>query len=104
MIEHIPAQFVKFHQSFAKDFGVKDTQTHMAALMEIAKQRNIKVLVSHIEHANVMARLWPMGVHFIQGRSEERSVGKECVRMCRSRWSLYNEKKQTNQTRPLHNH
>src|SRR3546814_13207522 len=27
------------------------------------------------------------------GRSEERRVGKECVRQCRSRWSPYNSKK-----------
>src|SRR3546814_6680808 len=26
MIEHIPAQFVKFHKSFAKDLGVKETE------------------------------------------------------------------------------
>src|SRR3546814_4274934 len=29
------------------------------------------------------------------GRSEERSVGKECVSTCRSRWSPYNKKKNT---------
>src|SRR3546814_18325244 len=28
-------------------------------------------------------------------RSEERSVGKECVSTCRSRWSPYHEKKKT---------
>src|SRR3546814_2210628 len=27
------------------------------------------------------------------GRAEERRVGKECVRTCRSRWSPYNSKK-----------
>src|SRR3546814_12173898 len=27
------------------------------------------------------------------GRSEERRVGKECVRTCRSRWSPYHKKK-----------
>src|SRR3546814_20784232 len=27
------------------------------------------------------------------GRSEERRVGKECVRTCRSRWSPYHQKK-----------
>src|SRR3546814_16945909 len=27
------------------------------------------------------------------GRSEERRVGKECVRKCRYRWSSYHEKK-----------
>src|SRR3546814_8554720 len=27
----------------------------------------------------------------VEGRSEERRVGKECVRTCRSRWWPYNE-------------
>src|SRR3546814_19252175 len=31
-------------------------------------------------------------------RSEERRVGKECVSTCRSRWSPYNYKKNTNST------
>src|SRR3546814_14546075 len=29
-------------------------------------------------------------------RSEERRVGKECVRTCRSRWSPYHQKKKMN--------
>src|SRR3546814_19471219 len=32
----------------------------------------------------------------INQRSEERRVGKECVSTCRSRWSPYHYKKQTN--------
>src|SRR3546814_16603461 len=32
------------------------------------------------------------------GRSEERRVGKECVSTCRSRWSPYHSKKNTNNT------
>src|SRR3546814_17385791 len=31
-----------------------------------------------------------------KGRSEERRVGKECVRPCRSRWSPYHKKKTKN--------
>src|SRR3546814_13247484 len=30
-----------------------------------------------------------------RGRSDERRVGKECVRQCRSRWSPYHYKKKT---------
>src|SRR3546814_12657602 len=37
------------------------------------------------------------------GRSEERRVGKECVRTCRSRWSPYHYKK-TNTTKQSHHH
>src|SRR3546814_11981580 len=32
-------------------------------------------------------------------RSEERRVGKECVRTCRSRWLPYHEKKHTTSSR-----
>src|SRR3546814_11412242 len=32
-----------------------------------------------------------------QSRSEERRVGKECVRTCRSRWSPYHYKKKSKQ-------
>src|SRR3546814_20000046 len=31
----------------------------------------------------------------LDGRSEERRVGKECVSTCRSRWSPYHKKKNT---------
>src|SRR3546814_16375691 len=33
--------------------------------------------------------------NLIQERSEERSVGKECVSTCRSRWSPFHTKKNT---------
>src|SRR3546814_15203642 len=32
-------------------------------------------------------------VHALESRSEERRVGKECVRTCRSRWAPYHSKK-----------
>ena len=34
-------------------------------------------------------RLISAGLHGIFARSEERRVGKECFRLCRSRWSPY---------------
>src|SRR3546814_11229487 len=37
-------------------------------------------------------------VHTIRGRTEERRVGKECVRTCRSRWPQYNSKKNDHTT------
>ncbi|MES0874318.1 EAL domain-containing response regulator [Sinimarinibacterium thermocellulolyticum] len=67
MIEHIPMQFLKFHPSFTTHFNDKETHRKMLNLMELAKHRQIKVIVSHVEDANVMARLWQMGVNFIQG-------------------------------------
>src|SRR3546814_12234591 len=42
----------------------------------------------------VMAGLVPALI-LLGGRSEERRVGKECVRTCSSRWSVYPLKKNT---------
>lgn len=67
IIEHIPMQFLKFHASFMQQFNDKQKSKTMAELMELAKQKNIKIIVSHVEDANIMARLWQMGVNFIQG-------------------------------------
>ena len=67
LLDHIPCGFLKFHASFTQNFGDRDSQKHLMDLVEAAKQRQIKTIVSHVEDANVMARLWQMGVNFIQG-------------------------------------
>lgn len=67
LMDHIPANFVKFHPSFTQKFSEKDTQKRLGDLVEAAKQHGLKTIVSHVEDAHVMARLWQMGVNFIQG-------------------------------------
>lgn len=67
LLEHIPVTFLKFDKSYTSNFDDRETQRKMANLMDIAKQRNIKTIVSHVENANIMARMWQMGVNFIQG-------------------------------------
>jgi len=68
LVEHLPkVEYLKFHPSYTQRFGDKDIQRRMQQLMELAKQKKIKTIVSHVEDANVMARLWQMGVNYIQG-------------------------------------
>ncbi len=67
MLDYIPAQFLKFHASYTQSFGDRDTQKRLAELIEAAKLHRMQTIVSHVEDANVMARLWQMGVNFIQG-------------------------------------
>lgn len=68
LIEHLPKiSYLKFHPTYTQKFNDKDLQRRMTQLMEIAKQKKIKTIVSHVEDANVMARLWQMGVNYIQG-------------------------------------
>src|SRR3546814_17250361 len=44
---------------------------------------NINALMSIAVNGAVLIGQWP------EARSEERRVGKECVRTCRSRWAAY---------------
>lgn len=67
LLEQLPARFIKFHASYTRDFGDRETQKKMAELLAIARRRGIKTIVSHVEDANVMARMWQLGVHYIQG-------------------------------------
>lgn len=67
LLEHLPVNFLKFHSSYTQHFGENDIQKKMSGFMEQAKQRRIRTIVSHVEDANVMARMWQMGVNFIQG-------------------------------------
>lgn len=67
MLEHISPGFVRFHYSFTKDFNDPKLQQKFAQLMEVAKQRHIKTIVGQVEDANAMARLWQLGVNYIQG-------------------------------------
>jgi len=67
MLDYIPTHFLKFHASFTQSFGDRATIARMSELVEAAKQHRIKTIVSHVEDANVMARLWQMGVNYISG-------------------------------------
>lgn len=67
LLGHIPASYLKFSPVFTRQFNDKDTFKKMTALMEVAQQHKMKTIVCHVEDANVMARLWQMGVNYIQG-------------------------------------
>src|SRR3546814_18096645 len=59
-----------------------------------------KLVTAFVGYAiSVVDETTPWGVVFRASRSEERRVGKECVSTCRSRWSPYNEKKKSTNTR-----
>lgn len=67
LLDYIAANFIKLDASFTRDFADKAVHKVMTDIMEMAKRKHIKSIVCHVEDANVMARLWQMGVNFIQG-------------------------------------
>ena len=67
LLDHVRADFVRFHYSFTKDFGDQKLQARLTELMGVAKGKGIKTIVGQVEDANAMARLWQLGVNYIQG-------------------------------------
>ena len=67
LLDHIKADFVRFHYSFTKDFNDQALQSKLTDLMQVAKAKHIKTIVGQVEDANAMARLWQLGVNYIQG-------------------------------------
>lgn len=66
-IEQLPLDYLKFDPRFTKNFSDKEIQRRFAELIEAAKQRRIKTIVSYVEDNSLMAHLWQMGVNFVQG-------------------------------------
>jgi EAL domain-containing protein (putative c-di-GMP-specific phosphodiesterase class I)/GGDEF domain-containing protein/PAS domain-containing protein len=67
LMETLNPGFVRFDYSFTKDFGDEKLQKRFADLVDAAKKRSIATIVGQVEDANAMARLWQLGVHYIQG-------------------------------------
>lgn len=67
LLDHLNPAFVRFDYSFTKDFSDDKLQARFAELMDVAKKRSIHTIVGQVEDANAMARLWQLGVKYIQG-------------------------------------
>jgi FOG: EAL domain len=67
ILDHLPLRYVKFHPDFIRNFGRKDQQAHLSALLEAARAHGVRTIVSFVEDANLLARLWQMGVNHVQG-------------------------------------
>ncbi len=67
LLDTLGPGYVRFDYSFTKDFSDEKLQRRFADLMEVAKKRSIATIVGQVEDANAMARLWQLGVTYIQG-------------------------------------
>ena len=77
------AVLVKVLENFACVTGTVHRTDPTTGLLTLVTQHGIP--------PHVLPMLLPKidNIPFGKGRSEERRVGKECLRLCRSRWSPY---------------
>lgn len=67
LLDTLAPGFVRFDYTFTKDFADQKLQARFAELMEVAKKKEVGTIVGQVEDANAMARLWQLGVKYIQG-------------------------------------
>ena len=53
------------------------------------EEKGLNVTLNSMGRSGLKSHVLQLTNHQVQGRSEERRVGKECLRLCRSRWSPY---------------
>src|SRR3546814_16267057 len=95
------------YKAYAKaiiDGGVKIVETAgtpaVREIWEMLKPHGVTILhkCTAVRHG-LSAERAGCDIISIDGRSEERRVGNECVSTCRSRWSPYHEKKKKTDTK-----
>ena len=70
--------------------GTLPSLFHEVSVTTIPKQRQRETNKTCRQLKRKTSKVEPSGKPiFFKGRSEERRVGKECLRLCRSRWSPY---------------
>lgn len=70
MLDSYQPQFVKLDRSFtaALTSNTKgDTQNRFNEIIEVAHERKVKTVAEHVEDAVAMAKLWQLGINYVQG-------------------------------------
>lgn len=67
-LEHVNAKYVKVHSAFSRDLQENpDSFETLEALVNALHDDNRVTTIPYIEKANILSRLWQLGVYCIQG-------------------------------------
>src|SRR3546814_18397154 len=90
-------------EAYAKRLQIQEKMTAQIAntIDDVLKPKGVAVVIEATHHCMTTRGVHKPGTSMITsrmlGRSEERRVGKECGRKCRSRWTPYHYKKNNSQ-------
>ena len=70
MLDSYEPRFVKLDRSFTAALtsnAKAETQTRFNEIIEVAHERKVKTVAEHVEDAVAMAKLWQLGINYVQG-------------------------------------
>ncbi len=68
LASHLSPRFVKLAPDLLREVtDSQEAQTHIRQIVDYAERHDIGVIAGHVESAHTLAKLWQLGVHYLQG-------------------------------------
>ncbi len=66
-LKHVNADLIKLDRSFTQDLGNEESLGAMKKITGELLAQEKRVIVSYVENAQTLSKLWALGVHYLQG-------------------------------------
>lgn len=66
-LKHVPASYIKLDRSFTQDMSNEEGMGNIRKLTSELRAVDKKVIVSYVENAQTLSKLWSLGVQYLQG-------------------------------------
>lgn len=67
LLERVRADFAKLDAAVTEALAGEDNDPTVVAAVETARERGVRLVAQQVADANTMARLWQLGINFVQG-------------------------------------
>ncbi|MEJ2669560.1 MAG: EAL domain-containing protein [Gammaproteobacteria bacterium] len=67
LLQHIKPWYIKCDAQFTKGLSTPAGKTQLTQLLECVHKHEVSSVIPFVENAPVLAHLWQMGVHYVQG-------------------------------------
>lgn len=78
LLERVPVEFAKLDATATEALAGDDSDPRIVEAVEAARKRQVRLIAQQVADANTMARLWQLGISYVQGQLvQEPEIGAE---------------------------
>lgn len=75
LLERVPVDFAKLDAAATEALAGDESDPRIVEAVEAARKRDIRLIAQQVADANTMARLWQVGISYVQGQSVQEPEG-----------------------------
>lgn len=68
ILDRVPVEFAKLDTETTEALAGDDSDPRIVEAVEAARERNVRLIAQQVADANTMARLWQVGISYVQGQ------------------------------------